>query len=211
MIASRINFAVLVLALAVSSALAQDDNGRATAPPRQLGGSAPAADQPSDLSTGDLSDDTTPQLAKRAQPRRQDDSGARDVSTDDLADDGEPEQKAPPRSGHAVRLATERQDDTLQSDQAEPSNAPLHKSTVETAPLDLPPATGPIVPKPLAIRQVETLRHDSMKARAVRWTRAMAVSTPISGAVRRAAMLTHSWQRRRWHRPTVRCVGLRAA
>jgi hypothetical protein len=158
MIASRINIAVLALALAASGALAQDDNSRATAPPRQLGGSAPVADQSSDVSTGDLSDDTAPQPApKRAQPRRQDDSGARDVSTDDLADDGEPEPKASPKSGRqAARPAASDSDDTLQSDQAEPSSAQLHKSTVETAPLDLPPTTGPIAQKPLDM-QVQTL------------------------------------------------------
>lgn len=153
MIASRINFAILALALSAFSALAQDDNGHATAPPRQLGASQPAADRPSDMSASDLSDDTQKQTASKPAKARAPDDEPPDVSTDGLVDDSEPVQKSPPRAGR--RSQTSSPDATgegLQSDEPEPIQGHVGKGSVETVPLDAPVETGPIVPRPEAVQ-----------------------------------------------------------
>src|ERR1700749_2412952 len=87
MTSSRTSIAALVLTLTASGAALSQT---ATAPPRQLGGQQTTNDdQHSDVSSGDLSDDSAP--APKAAPPRRTCEQPPDVSTDDLLDDSEPE------------------------------------------------------------------------------------------------------------------------
>jgi len=154
MIASRINFAILVLALSAFGALAQDDNGHATAPPRQLGTPQPSADRSSDGSDSDLDDDAPKPPPSRPKKSRASSGEPPDVSTDDLADDNVPVQKQPPRASRRSSPPPPANTDAdgLQQDDAEPVLGRVRRDSVETAPLDAPVETGPIVPRPQAIQ-----------------------------------------------------------
>jgi hypothetical protein len=98
MIVSRIRFAILAFVLSASGAFAQSDDGRATAPPRQLG--ATSAEQGPETSTEDLKDDN--QEAPEQKPAAQS-SGDEppDVSTEGLLDDNE-DVPAKSATGHST-------------------------------------------------------------------------------------------------------------
>lgn len=86
MIASRISVASLALALVAFGALAQSEDDRATAPPRQLG--VPSMEQAPDAPSEGLTDDQEPSPTEKPSARRSDEEPP-DVSTDGLLDDNE--------------------------------------------------------------------------------------------------------------------------
>lgn len=101
----RTSLIALVFAALASAALGQSDDGRATAPPRQLG--VPSAEQPPAVSTDDLQDNDRDADSKPAtQPR---DDEPPDVSTEGLLDDNEdlPAKAPPPRSRSSEPVAIE--------------------------------------------------------------------------------------------------------
>ncbi|HTT97264.1 MAG TPA: hypothetical protein VMF58_04400 [Rhizomicrobium sp.] len=156
MIASRISFAILALALTAFGASAQSDEGHATAPPRQLGASQQGTDQPPVTSTDGLSDDTANPPSPKSQKSHASDDSPLDVSTDDLADDNEPDQPQPAKSGrHADAPPPDTTDNGLRSDDEAPVGR-VRRDSVETAPLNAPVEKGPIVPKAEAV-QTSTL------------------------------------------------------
>ncbi len=162
MIVCRTSAAAIALALTAFGALAQD-SGHATAPPRQLGGPQTTGDQPPDVSSDGLSDDTAPAAPEPAQtsPRKSRDEPP-EISTEGLIDDNEdnPPDTAQPAAG-SFRSGTDRRPGDGAASDA-PVSAPARREQVETAPLDAvsgsdsTPISGPIVPKPQGV-QVGTL------------------------------------------------------
>ncbi|HVV64168.1 MAG TPA: hypothetical protein VHC42_01770 [Rhizomicrobium sp.] len=99
MIACRISLAAALVAFAACAAMAQSDSQRATAPPRSLDAPLAGADQPPDVSTDELKDDSAPDARQdegSARPKAGDeDDDSKSFMDDDLIDDYQPEQPAP--------------------------------------------------------------------------------------------------------------------
>jgi hypothetical protein len=102
MIASRIKLAAALVAFTACGALAQSDSERASAPPRSLDAPRASVDQPPDVSTDDLTDDSAPEAQQdrdTARPKAGDeDDDSKSFMDDDLIDDYEPEQPASPKA-----------------------------------------------------------------------------------------------------------------